>query len=46
MMHLGIDFWKDFGELWEGKWRHVGIQIASKIDPNFEERFLKKTFVL
>ena len=28
----------------EAKWNQVGTQMASKIDPNFERRFLKKTW--
>ena len=30
MMHLGIDFWKDFGGFLEAKWRHVGTKIDQK----------------
>ena len=37
-MPLGIDFWKDFGGFWEGKWRQVGTKMGSKIDVNFEGR--------
>ena len=40
-MHLGIDFWKDFGGFGEAKWSQVGTKIASKIDLNFERRFLR-----
>ena len=29
-MHLGIDFWKDFGGFLEEKWKHVGIKIEQK----------------
>ena len=32
LMPLGIDFWKDFGGFWDGKWRQVGTQIGSQID--------------
>ena len=32
MMHLGIDFWKDFGGFLEEKWRHVGTKIEAKKD--------------
>ena len=31
LMPLGIDFWKDVGGFWEGKWSQVG----TKIDPEF-----------
>ena len=31
-MHLGIDFWKDFGGFWDGRWRQVGTKIDKKID--------------
>ena len=41
LMHLGIDFRKDFGGFWEAKWSQVGTKIASKIDPNFERRFFE-----
>ena len=41
LMHLGIDFWSDFGGFLEEKWRHVG----TKIDANFEERFFEKTIL-
>ena len=40
-MPLGIDFWKDFGGFWEGKWKQLGTKIGSKIDVNFERRILK-----
>ena len=30
VMHLGIDFWKDFGGFLERKWRHVGTKIDEK----------------
>ena len=32
LMHLEIDFWKDLGGFWEGKWRQVGTQKRSKIE--------------
>ena len=35
-------FLKDFGRLWKAKWRQVGIEMASKIDANFERRIIKK----
>ena len=41
-MHLGIAFWEAFGEFFAGKWRHARTDIASKIDPNFEERVFEK----
>ena len=31
-MHLGIDFWMDFGGFWEGKWKQVGANIGAQID--------------
>ena len=31
-MHLGIDFWMDFGGFWEGKWEEVGANIGAQID--------------
>ena len=33
----------DFGGFGEAKWSQVGTKIASKIDLNFERRFLEKT---
>ena len=33
VMHLGIDFWKDFNGLLEENWRHVGIKIDQKSMP-------------
>ena len=27
LMHLGIDFWEDFGGFWEPKWSQVGTKI-------------------
>ena len=41
LMHLGIDFWSDFNGFWKGKWSQVGTKMGSKIDVNFERRFLK-----
>ena len=41
-MHLGIDFWKDFGGFMNEKWRHVGIQIDKKSMPTSKNDFLKK----
>ena len=41
LMHLGIDFWEDFGGFWEPKWSQVGSKIGSKIDINSEERFFE-----
>ena len=31
-MHLGIDFWMDFGGFWEGEWKQVGANIGAQID--------------
>ena len=33
LMHLGIDFWKDFRRFWEPEWSHVGTQIVKKSMP-------------
>ena len=41
-MHLGIDFWKDFGAFLEEKWRHVGTKIEQKSMPTSKSDFLKK----
>ena len=41
-MHLGIDFWKDFGGFLEAKWRHVGTKIDQKSMPTWKSDFLKK----
>ena len=41
-MHLGIDFWKDFGRFLEAKWRHVGTKIEQKSKPTSKSDFLKK----
>ena len=40
LMHLGIDFWKDFGGFLERKWRHVGIKIDEKSMQNAKSDFL------
>ena len=40
-MHLGIDFWKDFGGFWEGKWRQVGTKIDKKSMSSTKSDFLK-----
>ena len=29
LMHLGMDFWKDFGGFWEAKWSNVGIKFGA-----------------
>ena len=42
LMHLGIYFWKDFGEFLKEKWRHVGIKIEQKLMPTSKSDFLKK----
>ena len=44
-MHLGIDFWKDFGGFLEAKWRHVGTKIEPKSMPTSNNDFLKKNIV-
>ena len=41
-MPLGMRFLKDFGGFWKAKWRQVGIQMASKIDANFERGIIEK----
>ena len=41
-MHLGIDFWKDFGGFLEEKWTHVGTKIEQKSMPTSKSEFLKK----
>ena len=38
-MHLGIDFWKDFGGFLEAKWRHVGTKIEQKSMPTSKNDF-------
>ena len=40
-MPFKIDFWKDFGGFWEGKWRQVGTQIDQKSMPIAKSDFLK-----
>mgnify|MGYP003334163355 FL=1 len=40
-MHLGIDFWKDFGGFLEAKWRHVGTNIEQKSMPTSKSDFLE-----
>ena len=40
-MHLGIDFWKDFGGFLEAKWSHVGTKIEQKSMPTSKSDFLK-----
>ena len=42
-MHLGIDFWTDFGGFLDAKWRHVGTNIDQKSMPTSKTYFLKKT---
>ena len=41
LMHLGIDFWKDFGGFWEAKWNQVGTKIDQKSMPIAKSDFLK-----
>ena len=41
-MPLGMRILKDIGGFWKAKWRQVGIQMASKIDANFERRIIQK----
>ena len=41
LMHLGIDFWKDFGGFWEAKWSQVGTKIDQKSMPLAKSVFLK-----
>ena len=40
VMPPGIGCWNDFCGFWEGKWSQVGTKMESKIDLNFETRFL------
>ena len=40
LMHLGIDFWKDFGGFLERKWRHVGTKFDEKSMQNAKSDFL------
>ena len=43
VMHLGIDFWKDFHEFFEEKSKkHVGTKIEQKSMPTSKSDFLKK----
>jgi len=41
LMHLGIDFWKDFGGFLERQWRHVGTKIDGKSMQNATSDFLR-----
>ena len=41
LMHLGIDFWQDFGGFWKPKWSHVGTQVDQKSMPIAKSDFLK-----
>ena len=41
LMHLGIDFWKDFGGFWEAKLSQVGTNIDQKSMPIAKSDFLK-----
>ena len=41
LMHLGIDFWKDFGGFWKAKWSQVGTKIDQKSMPIAKSDFLK-----
>ena len=41
-MHLGIDFWTDFGGFLDAKWRHVATNIDQKSMPTSNNDFLKK----
>jgi len=40
-MPFEIDFWRNFGGFWEGKWRQVGTQIDQKSMPIAKSDFLK-----
>ena len=40
-MHLGIDFWRDFGGFLEAKWRHVGTKNDPKSMATWKSDFLK-----
>ena len=42
VMHLGIDFWKDFGEFLNENSKHVGIKIKQKSMPTSKSDCLKK----
>ena len=37
-----FQFWSNFDRFLEGKWKHVGTKIESKIDVNFERPILQK----
>ena len=41
VMHLGIDFWEDFGGFLEAKWTHVGTKIEQTSMPTSKSDFLK-----
>ena len=45
MMHLGVDFWEDFGGFLKEKWRHVGTKIDQKSIPTSKSDFLKKALL-
>ena len=44
LMHLGIDFWEDFGGFWEPKWSHVGTQKEPKMDLILKAPKTKKSY--
>ena len=37
-----FQFWSNFDRFLDGKWKHVGTKIESKIDVNFERPILQK----
>ena len=41
LMHLGIDFWEDFGGFWKAKWSQVDTKIDQKSMPIAKCDFLK-----
>ena len=41
LMHLGMDFWQDFGGFWKAKWSQVGTKINQKSMPIAKCDFLK-----
>ena len=41
VMHLGIDFWKDFGGFWDAKWSQVGTKIDQTSMPLAKSDFWK-----
>ena len=41
LMHLGIDFWKDFDGFWEAKWSQVGTNIDKILMPLAKSDFWK-----